>query len=462
MKKKLLCIFSVLAVLLSATPVFGGCIEQPLQQAAFAGSVGTASVLASADSDDTAVISDLPTRGKVEGYTYINEYFGIKVEFDENWQFASEEELASGMDAVTDENARNMIENGAIVNDVMASTTDYQDGTASQFLTQMSDFGPLAALMNLDPSAFYEEIIDGEEGESIKQQLTAQGIENVELHIEDTMFMGEDTPSIVVTGSINGYDVYERMIMLVNGRYGMNMISSSIGEDKTADVFLRVSKTADATASEEGDDSQKIAFSSDWIQNKCQIVDVEDAWALSDRIDYFVEGEVSEDYKFSDFTFKSSDPSVLGIELDNKNELVIYHPKAAGTADVTMTYTAPSGDTLSVTETITVFEKPDSTNGWTIEGSDRVTIPSKGDYEWDCNVTTEKEEEYADCALYIEDGLGVGCTNWNFNEGYLKSLTLHDFRGNGSGKVSLVLYQYKDDSNEVYHVAIKEISVFVK
>ena len=121
MKKKLLCIFSVLAVLLSATPVFGGCIEQPLQQAAFAGSVGTASVLASADSDDTAVISGLPTRGKVEGYTYTNEYFGIKVEFDEKWQFASEEELASGMDAVTDENARNMIENGAIVNDVMAT-----------------------------------------------------------------------------------------------------------------------------------------------------------------------------------------------------------------------------------------------------------------------------------------------------------------------------------------------------
>lgn len=458
MKKKLLCIFSVLAVLLSATPVFGGCIEQPLQQAAFAGSVGTASVLASADSDDTAVISGLPTRGKVEGYTYTNEYFGIKVEFDEKWQFASEEELASGMDAVTDENARNMIENGAIVNDVMA--TNYLNGT--QFLTQMSDFGPLAAIMNLDPSAYYEEIISGEQGESIKQQLTAQGIENVDFRVEDTMFMGEKTPSIVVTGSINGYDIYERMIMLVNGRYGMNMITTSIGEDSTADVFLLVSKTADATASEEGDDSQKIAFSSDWIQNKCQIVDVEDAWTLSDRIDYFVEGEVSEDYKFSDFTFKSSDPSVLGIELDNKNELVIYHPKTVGTADVTMTYTASSGDTLSITETITVFEKPDSTNGWTIEGSDRVTIPSKGDYEWECDVTSEKAEEYADCALYIEDGLGVGCTNWNFNEGYLKSLTLHDFRGNGSGKVSLVLYQYKDDSNEVYPVAIKEISVFVK
>ena len=326
MKKKLLCIFSVLAVLLSATPVFGGCIEQPLQQAAFAGSVGTASVLASADSDDTAVISGLPTRGKVEGYTYTNEYFGIKVEFDEKWQFASEEELASGMDAVTDENARNMIENGAIVNDVMA--TNYLNGT--QFLTQMSDFGPLAAIMNLDPSAYYEEIISGEQGESIKQQLTAQGIENVDFRVEDTMFMGEKTPSIVVTGSINGYDIYERMIMLVNGRYGMNMITTSIGEDSTADVFLLVSKTADATASEEGDDSQKIAFSSDWIQNKCQIVDVEDAWTLSDRIDYFVEGEVSEDYKFSDFTFKSSDPSVLGIELDNKNELVIYHPKTAG------------------------------------------------------------------------------------------------------------------------------------
>lgn len=458
MKKKLLCILSALLVLLSAIPVFGGCIDKPVQQTAFAGSVGTAAVLASADSEDAAVISDLPTRGKVEGYTYTNEYFGIKVEFNENWQFASEQELAAGLDTVTDENARRMIENGAIVNDIIA--TDNMGGT--QFLTQMSDFGPLAAIMNLDPSAYYEEIISGEQGENLKQQLGMQGIESVELQVEDTTFIGETVPSILVTGSVNGVNVYERMIMLAKGRYGMNLITTSVMEDKTSDVFSLVSKTADTTASEEGEDSQRIAFSSDRIQNKCQIVGVADAWSLADRIDYFVKGDISTDYKYSDFSFESSDPSILSIDMDDKNELVIYRPNAAGTVEVTMTCTTSSGDTLPITETITVFEKPESSTGWAVEGSDTVTIPAGGDYEWECNVKSEKAEDYAEYALYIDDSLGVTCTNWNFSEGYLKSLTLHDLRGNGSGKMNLVLYRYKDDSNEVYPVAIKEIDASVK
>ena len=58
-------------------------------------------------------------------------------------------------------------------------------------------------------------------------------------------------------------------------------------------------------------------------------------------------GWESDEYDFADFSFKSSDTSVLSIETIRDRELVVYHPAKAGTVDVTMTYKDGTPDAIS-------------------------------------------------------------------------------------------------------------------
>ncbi|MDO5133588.1 MAG: hypothetical protein Q4D81_11490 [Eubacteriales bacterium] len=471
MLKKLLSCALALTMIMSAATVFGANPSDPAQDLSSPLGAGLLPAFVQAaqqasgtsESEDlTATVSETPTKGKVEGQVYTNEFFGIRVELPDSWIYSTDEDLAQLMQktqsTLNNDDINDMLDSGSIFYDMMAS----QLSEGKQILAQIQDFGEYAGLLNLSPRLYYEFVMQGENGEFLKQSMESVGVTNVELSIEDTDFMGEKIPSLVLSGTMYSVPLYERFIMFANGRYGMCLIATTYYTDDTQSVLSYASRIADTTASEENDDAVSIAFSSDWIQSKCQVAGIEDSWWLPDRINYYVKGEESDGYDFADFSFKSSDTSVLSIETIRDRELVVYHPARAGTVDVTMTYKEGTPDAISTTQTITVFDSPDAANGWEIEGEEKVEIPANGDYEWACDVSAPTGEKCSYYGLYVENTLGVGCTEWIFEEETLKGMSLHDFLGKGSGQIKLVLYRMKDDSNEVYPVAVKDIFATVK
>ena len=156
------------------------------------------------------------TSGEINDNSYENSFFNVKFALNENYKFATDEELEkinsslADMDVMKDNaKAQEAIDEGAIMTVAHASNSIAR----STFNVTIQSVGSIAGAL-VDESTVLEQGKDG-----AIRALEAQGYTDVSAEIEDFTFLNEEHPSIVMKGTINGLEFHERSVCLMKDGY---------------------------------------------------------------------------------------------------------------------------------------------------------------------------------------------------------------------------------------------------
>ena len=224
MKKKLLVTIMTLAIVAS-TVACGKELEPAKNNSADEASTAEvseetsdedASVEASDEASTESSTEDSEAEGNItgtiNGSTYENEFFNIRIA-TENYKFASEEEVkalnSEVRDGDDDEAVKKAIDDGLVM--VVASA---QDPSQQNSLTVIVEKVGVLATALTDEKSVLEATKPG-----ILSSFTEQGITDVTAEIENTTFLGEEHPSIILKASMSGVTVYSRTVCLIKSGY---------------------------------------------------------------------------------------------------------------------------------------------------------------------------------------------------------------------------------------------------
>ena len=179
--------------------------------------------------------SDTPTpeaadvqyeRGTVNGQIYSNPSLKLAAQLPDEWQIASEEELAQQSqitaENMTEEAFREMLENGSIVIDFSASGS----GTNVNIVVQ-----------ELPTAAYTAEQVMKAGKDSAAKQLEAQGFENVTVEESTVLFCNEEAPALRFYATYSGVDIFETQVYVQSGRLIAAVTAASGGEDRTDEIL---------------------------------------------------------------------------------------------------------------------------------------------------------------------------------------------------------------------------------
>ena len=163
--------------------------------------------------------------GSVAGGKYENDYFGFGCELDENWTYASEEQLLSMVqataDLVDDGDVKDVLLKADMFYDMMAT---YYDGTTTINVTVQNISAAYGAL--LDEEAIVEQTI-----KVLPDQLAAASMENQSCDHVVVEFAGAEHDGILMHNTINGVDIYQLQVCVKVGKYVAIVTMSSQLED---------------------------------------------------------------------------------------------------------------------------------------------------------------------------------------------------------------------------------------
>ena len=168
-----------------------------------------------------------PSRGIVTGNTYKSEFIGIQCSLDESWTISDDEQLAqlAGMTAsqIENENVKSLLENSSVVYDFFAT----KDSGFETLNINMNDLGSTGI------EGDSEDQIAELARPQIESMLSDSGFEGCSVVKESIVFAGQEHPCYVITGSVSGVQVYEKMVMIIRSGVVIYVTACTLMEDTT-------------------------------------------------------------------------------------------------------------------------------------------------------------------------------------------------------------------------------------
>lgn len=225
MKNRRLLVSAMAALLMMA-----GCGSKPSDNT----DTGTKPAETEPDDKDTAEdLGPLFERGTVDGQTYVNEFFGIRAEFSNEWVISTEEGLATmsqqTSEKLNNETAKQSIEDGSAILDFYGQSPRSSE-TINVF---MQDLGMASVTADM--------LITGNRA-AVKKELESQSFENVSVEKGTAVFLGEEVPCLEISAVYAGYDFFERQVYIINGRNVASITAASFHSDTTQailDIFTK-------------------------------------------------------------------------------------------------------------------------------------------------------------------------------------------------------------------------------
>ena len=195
-----------------------------------------------------------------------------------------------------------------------------------------------------------------------------------------------------------------------------------------------------------------------------EVVGIEDAWYILDRVTLYKEDGTEPEYCYMDlFTYNSSDESILTIDRDDDRSLVIFVPHKAGTVDVTIQYHQDDGSVLETVQTIEVLDPPENGNGYSVEGDENLVLAAGEKITWNGSITCPDGGVWEEIWLFEERSIGIYYYDWEVSDlvDYRNDITVHfeDGIGKSTGEMKMVFVANESGQRKV--VAVKNISVRV-
>lgn len=176
--------------------------------------------------------------GIVQDNVYWNETMKIGCQLDESWYFYSEEEIlaANGMTAdLLEGNIAEIIENGGVITDMFAQNME-TGATLNVVFERLS----LANSLFYNEKSYIEASIS-----TVEDTFAKMGIENVEIALQQTDFMGEAHESCVITGLYNDVPIYEQVVVAKSGRNVIAVTVFTVTEEEMEEVLSSFFNTLD-------------------------------------------------------------------------------------------------------------------------------------------------------------------------------------------------------------------------
>lgn len=168
--------------------------------------------------------------GTVNGYTYENAFLGIGCELDENWTYATQDELAQmiGQTAeIFDDDYAEKLKNADMFYDMMA--------VAGEGLVSIN-----IVIQNIGliyGTALSEEKYLEVAEEQMEEQLGSAGMENVQSERITADFAGAERSGIHISCTIQGVPYYCTQMCIKQGKYIASISLCSFSEDLGSDMM---------------------------------------------------------------------------------------------------------------------------------------------------------------------------------------------------------------------------------
>lgn len=169
--------------------------------------------------------------GFINGGRYESEFLGIGCELDENWTYATQEEMAEIMgittEAFADTDYAEAIKDAEMFYDMYAAKAD---GTCSINIL-LQNMGLLYGTVITE-----EQYIDLST-QNLKDQMESAGLANVEWEKVDVEFAGENRPGLKISSEVNGVAYYCTQVYIKSGSYMAVITLASYLEDTTESML---------------------------------------------------------------------------------------------------------------------------------------------------------------------------------------------------------------------------------
>ncbi len=178
-------------------------------------------------SDDYTASSGSDSRlGYIQGSTYKNDFFGLKLTSPVGYEFTDDGVYTDA------EYASWELDDGEAV--IVACGADSTDLNFFDVVVQ--------SYANMNDSLFNEEDILKIAKVSLERQLTDGGAEVISMDISQKIVAGEIHYVLSVHGSYQGYDFYEQMVNIQKDDYMFSVVVNNFITDKTDDVLNNIEK----------------------------------------------------------------------------------------------------------------------------------------------------------------------------------------------------------------------------
>lgn len=202
------------------------------------------SVAASAK-DDTETTSLSEDRGKefgrIDGDSYINDYFGVAIDQMDDWTFANEDALADingySEGQVTQNLYENSMESGESVVDFYA--TDVYAETISLKISSLESITDDTQSETMSDEEFVQLIYNTMNDSAAEAIYNTIGLDEGSGSIKTGIvyILGKDTPCIRIQGTISGDDFYEAEVFIRQGCYYATIAATNYYDDYTDEVL---------------------------------------------------------------------------------------------------------------------------------------------------------------------------------------------------------------------------------
>lgn len=179
----------------------------------------------------------IPALGKVDGSTYTNEYFGLKIDLVDGYQFADEEMLSTVYGYATD--VLSETDNKAVAKTLESG--DAQIVALGYNETGNTVNATVQQNVILTNALFDEKAVMTMSMPSVIEALEAQGMENIKTDITEEEIAGENHTVLKITAQVQGIDYFCKMVNIQKGNYMLAVGTTSFIDDQTDELFSMIS-----------------------------------------------------------------------------------------------------------------------------------------------------------------------------------------------------------------------------
>lgn len=170
--------------------------------------------------------------GETKDYTYINEYFDIKIDLDSDWYIANDKELVeiqnAGVDMIDNEYAKKIFDEG------QAAFVFYaQNLSTSENIQVIIEGLPLA---NLKTEQVIKNTMAALEETYKNQNIDVDSIEMVDIDLGTRKEKG-----ILSNISSNGVSITQKQVNIAKDKYYLTVAVTAINEDSADEIFKKMS-----------------------------------------------------------------------------------------------------------------------------------------------------------------------------------------------------------------------------
>ena len=170
--------------------------------------------------------------GETKDYTYINEYFDIKIDLDSDWYIANEKELVeiqnAGVDMIDNEYAKKIFDEG------QAAFVFYAQNLSTSENVQVIIEG--LPLGNLKTEQVIKSTIAALEETYKNQNLDVETIEMVDIDLGTRKEKG-----ILSIISSDGVSITQKQVNIAKDKYYLTVVVTAINEDSADEIFKKMS-----------------------------------------------------------------------------------------------------------------------------------------------------------------------------------------------------------------------------